>query len=98
MGRQIDPDRKRNEPLVLLIRQVLNLEELKSGSFTEFAALLSEFSGIKISRHNILSWVNFKGVPPEKCKLVRDLSRKYVKRSKVYRKVITLEKLRPDIF
>jgi len=98
MGRRIDPERQRNEPLKLLICQCLNIEELKSGSFTEFAKLFTEFSGVVISRHNIMSWLNCKGVPPDRCKAARDLSRKYARRSKIHKQIISLEKLRPDIF
>jgi hypothetical protein len=86
---------KKNEPLQSLIYQCLGENELKNGSLSRFADLFTKECGIPTSRQTVCIWLNKNGVPPEKCGHAERLSRKF---ARFKRDVISIRKLRPDIF
>lgn len=88
----------KNQPLTDLILQCLNEPAIRIGSYSSFARLFTQYSGIPVDRAVISIWVNGKGVPKKRCALAAELSMKYVQTAHFKRALLTVKELRPDLF
>jgi hypothetical protein len=90
--------RVKNQPLTDLILQCLDEPAIRIGSYSTFARLFTQYSGIPVDRAVVCIWVNGKGVPKKRCAIAAKLSKKYVKAAHFKTELITVTQLRPDLF